>query len=217
MKLASITFHFRPKGESMARYTGPTHKLCRAEGIALCGLSKCPVIRKNAALPGQHGQRGRRKPSEYGIQLREKQKVKRIYGVLERQFARYFDLASRKKAATGEALLQILESRLDNVIYRLNFAETRPQARQLVSHGHVFVGDQKVTIPSYNVKIHDVITLSQKASNLGFVKKLTEDKNRKLPDWLEKKATVGRVKSIPKREDLETDINERLIVEYYSR
>jgi len=201
----------------MARYTGPKHKLCRAEGIALCGLPKCPVIKKNAAPPGQHGQKRRRKQSEYGIQLREKQKVKRVYGVLEKQFKRYFDQAARKKSATGEALLQILESRLDNVIYRLNFAESRPSARQLVSHGHVVVGDTKVTIPSYNVKMNDVISLSQKASNLFSVKKLAEDKNRKLPSWLEKKATIGRVKSMPKREDIEIDINERLIVEYYSR
>ena len=201
----------------MARYTGPKHKLCRAEGIALCGLPKCPVIKKNAAPPGQHGQKRRRKQSEYGIQLREKQKVKRIYGVMEKQFKRYFNQAARKKSATGEALLQILESRLDNVIYRLNFAESRPSARQLVSHGHVVVGDTKVTIPSYNVKMNDVISLSQKASNLFSVKKLAEDKNRKLPSWLEKKATIGRVKSMPKREDIEIDINERLIVEYYSR
>ncbi|OGD98055.1 30S ribosomal protein S4, partial [Candidatus Curtissbacteria bacterium RIFCSPLOWO2_01_FULL_38_11b] len=164
-----------------------------------------------------HGQKRRRKQSEYGIQLREKQKVKRVYGVLEKQFKRYFDQAARKKSATGEALLQILESRLDNVIYRLNFAESRPSARQLVSHGHVVVGDTKVTIPSYNVKMNDVISLSQKASNLFSVKKLAEDKNRKLPSWLEKKATIGRVKSMPKREDIEIDINERLIVEYYSR
>ena len=201
----------------MARYTGPKHKLCRAERVALCGLPKCPVIKKNAAPPGQHGQKRRRKQSEYGIQLREKQKVKRVYGVMEKQFKRYFDQAARKKSATGEALLQILESRLDNVIYRLNFAESRPSARQLVSHGHVVVGDTKVTIPSYNVKMNDVITLSQKASNLFSVKKLAEDKNRKLPSWLEKKATIGRVKSMPKREDIEIDINERLIVEYYSR
>ncbi len=201
----------------MARYTGPKHKLCRAEGVALCGLPTCPVIRKNAAPPGQHGQRGRRKQSEYGIQLREKQKVKRMYGVLEKQFKRYFDLAAGKKAATGEALLQILESRLDNVIYRLNLAETRPQARQLVSHGHVMVGDTKVTIPSYNVKIDDIVALSPKTSNLGFVKKLVEDKDRTLPPWLERKGTVGKIKSMPKREDIEIDINERLIVEYYSR
>jgi small subunit ribosomal protein S4 len=191
----------------MARYTGPKHKLCRAEGVALCGSVKCPVTRKNAGPPGQHGQKGRRKQSEYGIQLREKQKVKRMYGVLERQFQRYYNLASRKKAATGEALLEILETRLDNALFRLNLASSRPQARQLVSHGHVFVNSKKVNIPSYNVKIGDVISLSQKASNLEFI----------IPAWLEKKATVGKVKSNPKREDIDIEVSERLIVEFYSR
>lgn len=201
----------------MARYTGPKHKLCRAEGVAICGLPKCPVLRKNAGPPGQHGQKGRRKQSEFAIQLREKQKVKRMYGVLERQFKNTYNRASRTKEATGQALLQLLESRLDNVIYRLNLAETRPQARQLVSHGHVYVGDKKVTIPSYTIKIGDIISLSKKASNLNFIKKLSEDKNRQLPKWLEKKATVGKVKSLPSKEDIDIDINERLIVEYYSR
>lgn len=202
----------------MARYTGPKHKLCRAEGIALCGSPKCPVVVKNAARPGQHGQKGRRKPSEFAVQLREKQKVKRMYGVFERQFQKYYFLASRKKAATGQALLEILETRLDNVVYRLNLAKSRQQARQLVSHGHVQVNGRKVTIPSYNVKIGDIISLSAKASNFNFIKKLQEEtKEEKLPEWLTKKATVGKIVTSPKREDLTMDINENLIVEYYSR
>jgi small subunit ribosomal protein S4 len=201
----------------MARYTGPKHRLCRAEGMALCGSAKCPVIRKNAGPPGQHGQKGRRKISEYGIQLREKQKVKRMYGVLEKQFNKYFKMASAKKAATGEALLQILETRLDNTVYRLGLAESRPQARQLVSHGHVQVNGAKVTIPSYNVKIGDIVSLSPKAVNLPFIKKLASEKEEKIPSWLSKKATVGKIESMPKRDELEADINERLIVEYYSR
>jgi small subunit ribosomal protein S4 len=201
----------------MARYTGPKHKLCKAEGVALCGLPKCPVIRKNAGRPGQHGQKMRRKQSDYGIQLREKQKVKRLYGLLEKQFKNNYDKAAKTKTATGEALLQLLESRLDNVVYRLNFAETRPQARQLVSHGHIYIGDTKVTIPSYSVRIGDIVSLSRKASNLNSVKKLNEDKNLKVPNWLEKKATVGKVKAMPSREDVDIDINETLIVEYYSR
>ena len=202
----------------MARYTGPKHKLCRAEGVALCNSPKCPVTRKNAAPPGEHGQKSRRKPSEFGIQLREKQKAKRMYGIYERQFKKYYFLASRKSVATGEALLQILETRLDNVIYRLNLAKSRQQARQLVSHGHVQVNGQKVTIPSFNVKIGDVISLSAKASNLNFIKKLQEEtKDEKLPEWLTKKATVGKIVALPKREDLTADINENLIVEYYSR
>ena len=202
----------------MARYTGPKHKHCRAEGVALCNSPKCPVIRKNAARPGEHGQKGRRKPSEFGIQLREKQKAKRMYGIYERQFKKYYFLASRKKEATGEALLQILETRLDNVIFRLNLAKSRQQARQLVSHGHVQVNGQKVTIPSFNVKIGDVIALSAKASNLNFIKKLQEEtKDEKLPQWLIKKATVGKIVAMPKKEDIGIDINENLIVEYYSR
>src|SRR3989344_1610340 len=165
----------------MARYTGAKHKLCRREGIALCGLPKCPVLRKNAPPPGQHGQKGRRKLSEYGVQLREKQKVKRMYGLLERQFKKYYQLASAQRSSTGEALLALLERRLDNVVYRLNLARSRAQARQLVSHGHVFVNEKK------------------------------------LPSWLKKKATVGKIESLPKREEFDVDINERLIVEYYSR
>ncbi len=201
----------------MARYTGPKHKLCRAEGVALCGTPKCPVTKKNAGPPGQHGQKGRRKLSEYGIQLREKQKVKRMYGVLERQFKKYFQKASAKKGSTGEALLRTLETRLDNVVYRLGLASSRPQARQLVGHGHVMVNDKRVTIPSFNVKMGDIVSLSTKAANLDFIKKLGQDSSFKSPSWLEKKALVGKVIAAPKREDLEADINERLIVEYYSR
>lgn len=201
----------------MARYTGPKHKLCRAEGTALCGSPKCPVLKRNAGPPGQHGQKGRRKISEYGIQLREKQKVKRLYGVLERQFRKYFAWASKKHALTGETLLQILETRLDNVIYRLHLASTRQQARQLVSHGHVKVNDTRVTIPSFNVKIGDTVSLSQKIANSDFVKTLLEDKEAKMPGWLERKATIAKIRALPKREDIEEDVNEKLIVEYYSR
>jgi small subunit ribosomal protein S4 len=140
-----------------------------------------------------------------------------MYGVLERQFEKYFNIANRKKEATGEALLQILETRLDNVIYRMGLAETRPQARQLVNHGHVLVNSKRVTIPSFNVKIGDIVQLKDKASNLNFVKKLIENKDASLPDWLDRKATVGKVKSMPKREDIVAEINEKLIVEFYSR
>ncbi|OGD84188.1 30S ribosomal protein S4 [Candidatus Curtissbacteria bacterium RBG_13_40_7] len=202
----------------MARYTGPKHRLCRAEGIALCGSPKCPVIRKNAGPPGQHGTRRRGKSSEYAQQLREKQKVKRLYGVLERQFKKYYEKASRSRQATGEALLKILETRLDNVVYRLNLASTRQQARQLVSHGHIVVNGNKVTIPSFNVKIGDIISLSAKAANLDFIKKLTQEKkDAKLSSWLSKKATVGKITNAPQRDDIDAEIDERLIVEYYSR
>lgn len=202
----------------MAKYTGPKHRLCRSCGIALCGSPKCPVIKRNARPLGRLGQKGRKKQSEYALQLREKQKVKGLYGILERQFRRYYNLASRKKAATGEALLAILETRLDNVIYRLNLARTRYQAKQLVSHGHLLVNNQRVTIPSYNVKIGDVVSLSAKAANFDFIKKLTEEtKDAKLPSWLSKKATVGKIEKAPKREEINEQIDERLIVAYYSR
>ena len=202
----------------MARYTGPKHKHCRAEGVPLCGLPTCPVVKKNAGPPGEHGQKRRGKISEYGVQLREKQKVKRMYGVLERQFRKNYNLASKQKGMTGETLLSLMERRLDNTVYRLNLASTRQQARQFASHGHILVNGKKVTIPSYNVKIGDVISLSEKAASLDFIKKLTENtKGMIIPSWLEKKAIVGKVVGMPKREDLEAEINENLIVEYYSR
>jgi len=144
--------------------------------------------------------------------------IKRMYGILERQFKKYYQLASSKKSATGQTLLEILENRLDNAVYRLNLAKSRPQARQLVSHGHVLVNGKKVTISSYNVKIGDVISLSAKAANLNFIKKLQEEtKDAKLPSWLAKKATVGKVVARPKRDEQDLAINESLIVEYYSR
>ena len=204
------------KDVTMARYTGPKHRLCRAEGMAICGSPNCPVIKKNAGPPGQHGAKGRRKLSEHGIQLREKQKVKRMYGVLERQFQKYYNKAASKKGSTGEALLQLLESRLDNVIYRMGLANSRPQARQLVNHGHVFVNDKRVTIPSFNVKIGDIVSLSPKTANLDFIKKLAS-LEPKTPSWLTRKATVGKINTLPQREEIEADINEKLIVEYYSR
>ena len=209
----------------MGRYTGPKHHLCRAEGVSLCGLSKCPVLKRNAPPPGQHGpklgqygRKGRKKSSDYAIQLRQKQKVKRIYGLREKQFKKYYILASKKKGATGETLLETLERRLDNVVFRLNLAQSRQQAHQLVSHGHILVNDKKVNISSYNVKIGDIIMPSSKAANLELVKKTAQEaKDVKLPSWLAKQATVGKVISLPSREDIDADIDERLIVEYYSR
>ncbi len=202
----------------MARYTGPKHRHCRVEGIALCGLQTCPVIRKNAGPPGEHGQKGRRKLSEYGIQLREKQKVKRIYGILERQFKKYYQNAAKTQGATGEALLEILEGRLDNVVYRLHLARTRTQARQLVSHGHIHINGKRVTIPSFNVKIGDIVSLSAKAANFDFVKKsLEESKDSTIVSWLKKEGAAAKVLEKPKREEIDLPIDERLIVEFYSR
>lgn len=203
----------------MARYTGPKNRLARREGVDL-GLKAGVALKLQRRLnvpPGQHGQRGKRKLSEYGLQMREKQKVKRMYSVLERQFARYMKYASQVKGATGEALLTLLERRLDNVVYRLQFAQTRAQARQFVSHGHILVNGKKVNIPSYLIKKDETISPSNKAMSNVLISKLLEDKNPVLPKWLERKASVGHVIRLPERNDIDVDINEQLIVEYYSR
>lgn len=200
----------------MARYTGPKRRLSRREGIPLFAKDVKAIERKGAVPPGQHGARMRRRLSEYGVQLREKQKAKRIYGILERQFKRYYDEASKVKGATGLALLQTLETRLDNVVYRLGFATSRAQARQLVSHGHIKIDDKRVTIPSYRVKAGQTIALSDKLSDNTQVKKSLEV-NITLPEWLERQATVGKVLRTPEREEMEQSIDEQLIVEYYSR
>ena len=210
----------------MARYTGPKFKLDRREGanLFLKGKrslgTKHPIEKKGAVPPGQHGQKllSRRKISDYARQLREKQKVKRIYGVLENQFKRYFNLASKKKAATGEFLLTLLETRLDNVVYKLGFAVSRAQARQLVNHGHVLVNDKKVSIPSYNIKAGDLISLKKDATNFASVKEAVEMIDKKqIPDWLVRKGLIGKVNRIPVRDDTGADVDEQLIVEFYSR
>jgi len=208
----------------MARYIGPKFKLDRREGTNLflkgkrSASGKHPIDKKGAVPPGQHGQKAlRKKLSDFGLQLREKQKVKRIYGVLERQFKRYFEEASKEKGNTGVALLQILESRLDNVVYQLGFAVSRAASRQLVTHGHVRVDDRKVDIPSYNVKIGDIITLSDKAQKLPNVSESLSLRGDLSPSWLERKGLVGKVVRLPAAEDLEAIAQEQLIVEYYSR
>ncbi len=200
----------------MARYTGPKRRLSRREGVALFAKDVKALERKGAVAPGQHGARMRRRVSEYGIQLREKQKAKRIYGLLEKQFKRYFDQASKVKGATGLSLLQILETRLDNIVYRLSFAKSRSFARQLVSHGHIRVDDKKVTIPSFRVKVGQTIAISEKLRDNTQIKKSLEEVET-LPEWLVRQATVGKVLRIPQREEMEQAIDEQLIVEYYSR
>lgn len=206
----------------MARYTGAKCRLCKREGKKLflkgerCYSPKCPIEKKGVVPPGQHGQRRKKKLSDYGYQLREKQKAKRIYGILERQFKRYFELAAKKKGATGETLLQLLETRLDNFIFRLGLVPSKSVARQTVSHGHVTVNGKKVNISSYLVKPGETVTLSPKGLNLPLVKEMLETK-AKPPAWIERKATVGKMIRLPKREEIDTDINEQLIVEYYSR
>lgn len=202
----------------MARYTGPKHRLARREGYNVLGKVSASLERRLNQTPGQHGPKGsRRKVSEYGQQLREKQKVRRIYGVLERQFVNYMKEAQKQKGETGTVLLSLLEKRLDNVLYRLKIAKTRNLARQLVSHGHVQINSKRVNIPSYQVRIGEVITLSTKATNMPDVKKALDEKEFTVPSWLERKGPAGTIKSGPRREDVDAAINEQLIVEYYSR
>lgn len=200
----------------MARYTGPKRRLSRREGIPLFAKDVKAIERKGAVPPGQHGLKIRRRRSEFGIQLREKQKAKRLYGLLEKQFSRYFNKASKVKGATGLSLLEKLETRLDNVVYRLGLAQSRAAARQLVSHGHIRVDGKKVTIPSFNIGIGQTIALSEKLSDNTQVKKSLEVQST-LPEWLERKATVGKVLRSPTRDEMEQSIDEQLIVEYYSR
>lgn len=167
--------------------------------------------------PGVHGPKGTKGSSQYGRQLREKQKVKRMYGILEKQFSKYVNQAFKSKGNTGEKLLIILEKRLDNVVYRLDFAPSRPAARQFVSHRHVLVNGKRLNIPSYEVKIGDTITLSTKALNMPDVRKLLEIKEHKLPGWLKRKAAVGEVTREVKIEDITEPISMQDIVEFYSR
>lgn len=208
----------------MARYTGAVCRQCRREGLKLflkgsrCYSEKC-AITKRPSFPGQHSQ-GRRKLSEYGLQLREKQKVKRYYGVLESQFARYFVLASKQAGITGENLLQILERRLDNVVYRLGFALSRAEARQLVNHGHFSVNGRKVNIPSFLVKIGDVVAIRDKGRSLPKIKSVLEATDGKLiPKWMEldKEALSAKVIAFAEREDIDIPVTETLIVELYSK
>lgn len=206
----------------MAKYTGPACRLCRREGTKLflkgerCYTDKCAVERRGYA-PGQHGQ-SRKKLSLYGTLLREKQKARRIYGVLERQFRRYFELASRQKGITGENLLRILESRLDNVVYRAGFATSRAEARQLVRHGHFSVNGRKVDIPSYRLRAGDEIAVREGSRDLARLKELAAMQVT-VPAWLDvdRENMVIRVINLPSREDIDVPITEHLIIEYYSR
>ncbi|RMF60781.1 MAG: 30S ribosomal protein S4 [Calditrichaeota bacterium] len=209
----------------MARYTGPVCKLCRREGEKLflkgarCFTAKCSFEKRSYA-PGQHGATRRAKLSEYGIQLREKQKVKRIYGVLEAQFRNYYKKASRQKGITGENLLQLLESRLDNVIYRLGFAPSRKAARQLVLHRHFMVNGQVVNIPSYTVTPGDKITVREKSRKLGIIHEaLKRTSDETLVPWLrvDKAKMEGEFLEKPARQDIPIEVQENLIVELYSK
>ena len=209
----------------MARYVGPVCRLCRREGMKLflkgerCYGEKCAIERRNVP-PGQHGKGRKAKLIGYGLQLREKQRVKRMYGVLERQFRRYFETADRKKGITGEILLQLLESRLDNIVYRLGFATSRAQARQLVRHGHFLVNDRRADIPSYLLRAGDrVVVKPASAKNPAIQYAMEEVKGRGVPEWLELDGAgpSGRLVAVPTREQLGLPVQEQLIVELYSK
>ena len=208
----------------MARYTEAVCRHCRREGLKLflqgerCYTDKCAIERRNYP-PGEHGQ-ARPKFSEYSIQLREKQKLRRIYGVLEDQFRRYFQQADRTKGVTGETLLQLLERRLDNVVYRLGFSTSRAEARQLVRHGHFRVNGRKVDIPSFSVRAGDQITVRERSRKVTrIVESLELAQRRGVPEWLEiqPESFTGKVKALPSRADMTMPINEKLVVELYSK
>ncbi len=208
----------------MARYIDSVCRQCRREGLKLflkgerCYTDKCAIERRNYP-PGVHGQ-GRQKFSEYALQLREKQKVKRMYGLLEGQFHRYFEKAARSKGVTGEILLQFLERRLDNMVYRMGFATSRAEARQMVRHGHITVNGRKVDIPSALLKVGDVVAVRERSRKITRIQEaLAQAEHRGAPDWLDvqTEAFSGRVKMLPQREELTMPINEQLIVELYSK
>ena len=208
----------------MARYREAVCRICRREGDKLflkgdrCYTDKCAIARRSYA-PGQHGQ-GRKKMSEYGTQLREKQKAKRYYGLLENQFYHYFELASKMTGKTGENLLKVLESRLDNVVYRAGFAMSRPEARQLVSHGHFTVNGKAVNIPSYMVKAGDVVAIVEKSMSSDKIKGVLEaNASRPALNWLsvDKNKAQATVVNLPERSEIDLQVEEQLIVELYSK
>ena len=207
----------------MARYTGPDCRQCRREGGKLflkgtkCYTTKC-TFEKRVTPPGQHGA-GRKKVTEYGTQLREKQKVKKIYGLLEKQFRGYYDEADRLKGETGKNMLQLLERRLDNVVYRMNVGSSRSQSRQLVNHGHITVNGNRVTIPSYIISAGDVISVKKGKEKKPFFKDFKDRPHVTVPKWLEFDRTKlnGKIIALPEREDIDMDIREQLIVELYSK
>ena len=208
----------------MARYTDSVCRMCRREGTKLflkgerCFSSKCAVDHRSTP-PGQHGQARQRKMSEYGLQLREKQKARRSYGLMEGQFKRTFEKATTMKGITGNNLLQLLEIRLDNVVYRAGFGASRPQARQLVRHGHITVNGKRVNIPSYVVKEGDVIAICQKSRDIEFFKTLREGSSRVIPKWVtvDSENLTATLNTLPARDDVDLNLQENMIVEFYSR
>ena len=209
----------------MGRYIGPVCRLCRREGVKLylkgerCYSPKCAMERRPYP-PGQHGQKRARRPSDYAVRLREKQKLRRIYGISERQFRNLFEEASKKKGVTGSVFLGLLESRLDNVVYRLGFAVSRRQARQLVRHGHITVNGRRVDLPSYRVRPGDESAEAEKSRNLKLIRQNLEAmKGRKVGPWLslDVEGMKGKFLRLPDREDLALPVNEQLVIEFYSR
>jgi small subunit ribosomal protein S4 len=224
LRNAAASEHATKEVTSLARYTDSVCRLCRREGLKLflkgerCYTDKCAIERRNYP-PGQHGQ-GRPKFSEYAVQLREKQKVKRMYGVLERQLRRYFEMSERARGITGETLLQLLERRLDNMVYRMGFATSRSEGRQLVRHGHFAINGRKVNVPSALLKPGDVVTVREKSRKVTrIVEALAQAEHRGAPEWLEvdRDQFSARVKALPLRAELTMPINEKLIIELYSK
>lgn len=200
----------------MARYTGPKHRLARKEGVNLLDKSSQTLMRRLNIPPGVHGKKRKRRLSEYGLQLREKQKAKTTYGLLEKQFKNLVQAVQTKKGDTKELIISLLETRLDNVVYRLGFAKTRYMARQMVSHGHVLVNGKKLSIASYHVKEEDVISISPKMQKNAKVLENLEEKKDTLP-FLKKQGLSGKLVRMPKKEDLQVPFDLQLIIEYYSR
>ena len=202
----------------MARYTGPKHKIARREGVNILEKESASLKRRlNVPPGGVHGRKMKRRLSEYGQQLREKQKAKAIYGLLEKQFGNLVKQVSRKKGETGELLMTLLETRLDNIIYRLGFAKTRTHARQMVGHRHVLVNGEKLNIPSYSVKLDDVVTLTSKAQKNAQVLALMEDKDKVIVPFLKREGMSGKLIRMPKKDDVKPPFDLQLIIEYYSR
>jgi len=202
----------------MARYTGPKHKLARREGVNILGKASQSLERRINVLPGSLGRRGRRnRPSEYGIQLREKQKLKRIYGLLEKQFRKSVQEAERSSENTEEVLVQLLETRLDNVIYRLGFAPSRNMARQMVSHGHIKVNGKRLNIPSYKVKVGEKVSIADKFISNEINKKMIEDNSMEVLPYLKKDKMTGELIRMPKSEEIANPVEYQLVIEFYSR
>ena len=200
----------------MARYTGPKHKLARREGVNVLEKASASLMRRLNTPPGVHSKKRKRRPSEFGVQLRAKQTAKAVYGLLEKQFKKLVKQVANQKGDTEELLLSLLERRLDNIVYRLGFAKTRFMARQLVSHGHIRVNDKKLSIPSYEVKTGDVITLGAKMQKNAVVLKVIEE-TKETVSFLEKKGGAGKLLRVPTPADIQPLFNTRQIIEYYSR